>query len=70
VEVVGDKPTSQRSHYHPEEVGRGTKAESRGGATSQPPKAGLVVDPGVDLMNRGQHSKLNCCTLLVGGAEG
>jgi hypothetical protein len=41
-----------------------SKAEIRGRVIDQPPKAGQVVDPGTDLWDRGQHSKLNCPTLL------
>jgi hypothetical protein len=37
----GSKPTSQRSRQHPEEIGRGIKAESRSGVTSQPPKVAV-----------------------------
>jgi hypothetical protein len=57
-------PTSQSSHQHPAEIGKGIKAESRGGAIGQPPKTGQEVDPGADLWDRGQYSKLNFPTLL------
>jgi hypothetical protein len=41
-------------------MGKATKAESGGGATSQPPKVGQVVDPRADLVvYRGKISKLN-----------
>jgi hypothetical protein len=40
------------------------KADSGGGVMNQPPKVGQVVDPGDDFWDRGQHSKLNCPTLL------
>jgi hypothetical protein len=33
-------------------VDKAAKAESRGGATSQPPKAGQVEDPGVNLLGQ------------------
>jgi hypothetical protein len=33
--------------------------ENRGGATGQSPKAGEEVDPGANLWDRRQHSKLN-----------
>jgi hypothetical protein len=45
-------------------VGKATKAESRRGTTSQPPKAGQVVDPRAVSWHGGQYSKLNCSTLL------
>jgi hypothetical protein len=43
---------SQRSHQHPEEVQRGTKAEGRDRVKSQPLKAGQVVDLGADLLGQ------------------
>jgi hypothetical protein len=46
------------------ECGKAMKAESWGGVTSQPPKAGQKVDSRVDLWDTRQHSKLNCPTLL------
>jgi hypothetical protein len=61
---AGDKPTSQRSRRYTADIGRSTKAESRSGAIGQSPKAGQVMDPGANLWDRGQHSKLNCPTLL------
>jgi hypothetical protein len=60
----GNKPTSQRSRQHSAEIRKSTKAESRGGATGQPPKARQVVDPRDDLWDRGQHSKVNSPALL------
>jgi hypothetical protein len=47
-----DKTTSQRSCWHQAEVRRGSKAESGGEVTSQPPKVGQVVDPGAGLMEQ------------------
>jgi hypothetical protein len=43
---------------------RGIKVERRGRVTGQPPEAGKVVDPGTNLRDRGQYSKLNCPTVL------
>jgi hypothetical protein len=40
------------------------KHKGRDRATGQPPKAKQEVDPGADLWDRGQHSKLNCPSLL------
>jgi hypothetical protein len=40
------------------------KAESRTGATSQPPKSGQVWIPELTSWDRGQHSKLSSPTLL------
>jgi hypothetical protein len=38
--------------------------ESLNGVTGQPPKIGQEMDLEADLWDRGQHSKLNCPTLM------
>jgi hypothetical protein len=53
------------SRWHPAAIGKSTKAESRGVATSQYPKTQQEVDPRADAWDRGQYSKLNYPTLLV-----
>jgi hypothetical protein len=51
------------------ELQRGAKAESRGGATSKPPKVRQVVDPRADLVGQRVAFKTELLHLVVEGAD-